>query len=58
MAGIPACFIAAPLLLVFRQVWPAVICFAGGYAVQFIGHFIEGNRSGEERLLRRILGRE
>jgi hypothetical protein len=32
--------------------------FVGGYVVQFIGHLVEGNRSGEEMLLRRILKKE
>ena len=57
VAGIPACFIAAPVLLVLRLWWWALICFAGGYALQFIGHAIEGNRSGEGMLLRRLLGK-
>lgn len=57
MAGIPACFVATPLLLATRQWWAALACFVGGYALQFLGHYIEGNRSGEEMLLRRILGR-
>jgi len=32
--------------------------FAAGYALQFVGHLIEGNRSGEEMLLRRLFGRK
>ncbi len=55
--GIPACFVAAPILLCFRQWWAAGICFVGGYVLQMAGHAIEGNASGEERLLRRLLGR-
>jgi len=55
--GIPACFVAAPILLCFRQGWAAGICFAAGYVLQMVGHVIEGNRSGEEMLLRRLLGR-
>jgi len=58
MAGIPACFLAAPVLLILRQWWPALACFVGGYALQFIGHLIEGNRSGEEMLIRRLLGKK
>jgi len=57
-AGIPACFLAAPLLLFLRLWWAAGICFIGGYALQFLGHLIEGNRSGEEIFLRRLLGRK
>ena len=55
MAGIPACFIAAPLCLVLEQwLWAAGL-FVGGYIVQFVGHGIEGNQSGEEMLVRRLL---
>jgi len=57
MLGIPACFVAAPLLLVFRQWLLGLVLFLGGYALQFVGHVVEGNRSGEESLLRRMLGR-
>jgi hypothetical protein len=57
MAGIPASFVAAPGLLIFRMWWPAVAAFAAGYALQFVGHLVEGNRSGEEELLRRLLER-
>ncbi len=57
MAGIPACFVAAPILLIVQQWWPAAICFVGGYVLQFLGHAIEHNQSGEEMLLRRIFGK-
>ncbi len=55
MIGIPACFIAAPIMLIVRQWWIALALFVGGYALQFLGHLIEGNRSGEEELIRRLL---
>ena len=58
MMGIPACFIAAPAMLILGQYWLAFALFVGGYALQFIGHLVEGNRSGEEMLLRRILGKK
>jgi hypothetical protein len=57
MVGIPACFLAAPILLIFRQWWLALALFAGGYVLQFLGHLIEGNRSGEEMLIRKLLGK-
>lgn len=57
MVGIPACFVAAPILLVLQQWLLAVGMFVGGYVLQFIGHMVEGNRSGEELLLRRLLGK-
>ena len=57
MVGIPACFIAAPVLLILKYWAWAIAAFVGGYVLQFIGHFIEGNRSGEELLVRRIMGK-
>ncbi len=56
MIGIPACFVAAPAFLLLGRGWSALAMFVGGYAVQFLGHYIEGNRSGEEILLRKLLG--
>jgi uncharacterized membrane protein YGL010W len=58
MLGIPACFLAAPALLVLGHWLPAMVSFVAGYALQFLGHLIEGNRSGEEMLLRRLLRRK
>ena len=58
MLGIPACFLAAPVMLVLREWVLAGLLFVAGYVLQFIGHLIEGNRSGEEMLLRRMLGRK
>jgi hypothetical protein len=55
MMGIPACFIAAPTFLISGEYWMALAMFVGGYTLQFIGHLVEGNRSGEEMLVRRIL---
>ena len=54
MVGVPACFIGAPVMLAVEQWWLAGVLFVGGYALQFMGHAIEGNRSGEEMLFRRI----
>jgi hypothetical protein len=56
MIGIPACFLVTPVLLCLRQWLLAIAMFVGGYMLQFLGHLIEGNRSGEELFLRRILG--
>ncbi len=57
MVGIPACFVAAPIFLILQQWILAGAMFVGGYALQFLGHLIEGNRSGEEMLIRRIAAR-
>ncbi|MBN1942637.1 MAG: DUF962 domain-containing protein [Phycisphaerae bacterium] len=58
MIGIPACFLVTPVLLCVGQWLPAVAMFLSGYLLQFLGHLIEGNRSGEEMLLRRLLTRD
>jgi len=55
--GIPACFVAAPAVLILRQWALAAALFVAGYALQFIGHLVEGNRSGEEQRVRRIFSR-
>ncbi|HUS47360.1 MAG TPA: Mpo1-like protein [Phycisphaerae bacterium] len=57
MIGMPACFIAAPVLLIDRQGWLAIAVFVAGYALQFTGHLVEGNRSGEEVFIRRLISR-
>lgn len=57
MLGIPAAFVAAPVALLLGRGVLAGILFAGGYALQFLGHALEHNQSGEEMLLRRLLGR-
>jgi uncharacterized membrane protein YGL010W len=54
MAGIPATIVAVPAALLGP--WAlAVGLFVGGYALQFLGHAIEGSRSGEEELVRKLL---
>jgi uncharacterized membrane protein YGL010W len=55
--GIPACFIAAPILLIPHLWYWSAGAFVGGYILQFAGHAIEGNQSGEEILLRKLLGK-
>lgn len=56
MLGIPACFFAAPMFVFLHQWALALMMFIAGYALQFLGHYIEGNRSGEEILLRKLIG--
>jgi len=58
MLGIPGCFLAAPLMGLLGRWVLAIVLFVAGYALQFLGHMIEGNRSGEEVFLRRLLGRK
>ncbi|MDY7010179.1 MAG: Mpo1-like protein [Planctomycetota bacterium] len=57
MVGIPAAFVAAPVAAVMKCWLLAAGFFFGGYALQFLGHLIEGNRSGEEELIRRLFRR-
>ena len=55
-AGIPATIAAVPAAIMGHWLVAAGL-LVGGYALQFIGHAIEGNRSGEEQLLRWLLRR-
>ena len=55
-AGIPATIAAVPVAIMGHWLVAAGL-LVGGYALQFIGHAIEGNRSGEEQLLRWLLRR-
>ncbi len=56
MLGIPATIVLIPLAI--AGYWlVGLALFVAGYALQFIGHAIEGNRSGEELLIRRLLRR-
>lgn len=58
VAGIPACFVVAPVLWILGRWWVGAAVFVLGYLLQFLGHLVEGNRSGEEMLVRRLLGKE
>ena len=54
--GIPLSLIVAPALL-FVQPWGwALAAFVGGYALQWIGHLVEGNDLGEWAAVKRLLG--
>ncbi len=54
MLGIPLTILAV-LLAVAAHWLLAASLFVAGYALQFMGHAVEGNRSGEAMLLRRLL---
>lgn len=56
--GVPLTFVVSTVFLVQEQWLPALGCFLGGYALQFLGHAIEGNDAGEVVLIKRWLGRE
>ncbi len=62
MLGIPATILAVLLLPIYVVVMSislfvfSVVLFVGGYAVQFLGHALEGSDPGEIILIKRKLG--
>jgi len=63
MVGIPLTILAIPALIVgiVRDSWLwvglAIALVVLGYALQFIGHGIEGNDAGEVILVKKLLGK-
>lgn len=57
LIGVPLTFVVSIILLVQREWLWAAAAFVGGYALQFLGHAIEGNDAGEVVLVKRWLGR-
>jgi hypothetical protein len=61
--GLPVTFLLPPVLVVWGWIsggglWAlALIAFVAGYALQFLGHALEGNDAGEVVLLKKWLGR-
>lgn len=55
MVGIPMTVVGVGFAL-FTWWWTAAALFVGGYALQFIGHAIEGNDAGELILVKKMLG--
>ena len=55
--GLPVTFAVPVVLLVFGRPGWAAGAFALGYALQFLGHAIEGNDAGEVVLVKKWLGR-
>lgn len=55
--GLPVTFIV-PLVLLFKgqSSW-ALASFLIGYALQFLGHAVEGNDAGETILVKKMLGK-
>ena len=57
LVGVPLTFVGTPGTLIAGTSWYyPVICFVGGYALQFIGHAVEGNDAGEVVFLKKSLG--
>lgn len=57
LVGVPLTFIVSVVFLVQDNWQVALGCFVGGYALQFIGHAIEGNDAGEVVLVKKWLGK-
>ena len=57
LIGVPLTFVVSIVCLTKELWWPALGCFLGGYALQFLGHAIEGNDAGEVVLIKRLLGK-
>ena len=56
LVGVPLTFLVSAACLCFQQWWWALAAFLGGYALQFLGHAIEGNDAGETILVKKALG--
>ena len=54
--GLPVTFLLPLGLLAAGEAFYALLAFVGGYALQFLGHAIEGNDAGEVVLVKRWLG--
>ena len=55
--GLPVTFLLPIWLLLRGQFFFAVLAFVGGYALQFLGHAIEGNDAGEVCAVKKMLGK-
>lgn len=55
--GVPVTFVLPLMLLGRHHPWWALCSFIAGYAMQFLGHAIEGNDAGETIVIKRLLGR-
>jgi len=55
--GVPLTFVGTPVCLAAETAWYwPVLCFVGGYLLQFAGHAVEGNDAGEVVLIKKLLG--
>jgi len=55
--GLPVTFVVPVILLIEHQWTWALVSFLIGYALQFMGHAIEGNDAGEMILVKKLLGK-
>jgi hypothetical protein len=56
VAGIPVAFGGPVVALVNGAAGWALAALAAGYALQFVGHAVEGNDAGELILVKKLLG--
>jgi len=57
VVGLPVTFIVPVILLIQDKLMWALGSFILGYALQFIGHAIEGNDAGEIIVVKKMLGK-
>ena len=57
IVGVPLTFAAPVIYLLVDAWWWALGAFALGYALQFLGHAIEGNDAGEMIVVKKLLGK-
>lgn len=57
LIGVPVTFLVSVVLLCYGTWSWALASFVVGYALQFLGHWVEGNDPGEVVLVKRWLGR-
>lgn len=55
--GLPVTFVLPVILLIRHESSWALVSFLVGYALQFLGHAIEGNDAGETILIKKLLGK-
>jgi hypothetical protein len=57
VVGLPVTFVVPVALLMAGLGWWALTSFSIGYALQFLGHAIEGNDAGETIVVKKLLGK-
>lgn len=57
IVGLPVTFIVPAVVLLQGAPGWALASFLGGYALQFLGHALEGNDAGELIVVKKFLGR-
>lgn len=55
--GLPVTFVVPVVLLIQERGGWALVSFLIGYALQFLGHAVEGNDAGEMILVKKLLGK-